>query len=112
MINVAPSAAQATAGLSAPVSPAAATISGEGVSPAAMAAARGSPPGNAAATAFADAGRLAGSGSRQRRMARSVAGSIPATWLERLFGRRVSRCICSISAALPASKARRPVNSS
>ena len=37
-------------------SPAAATISGDGVSPAASAAASGSPPGSAAATASADAG--------------------------------------------------------
>jgi predicted kinase len=41
---------QATAGRKPSVSPEAATISGDGVSPAASAAANGSPPGNAAAT--------------------------------------------------------------
>ena len=46
----------AMAGLSAPSAGAAATISGEGVSPAARAAAIGSPPGSAAATCIADAG--------------------------------------------------------
>ena len=51
--------------------PAAATISGDGVSPAASAAASGSPPGSAAATASADAGRASGpargsAGSRAR----------------------------------------------
>ena len=64
----------AASGRSALVSPAAATISGDGVSPAASAAASGSPPGSAAATASAEAGRCAGSGSRQRRIARSIAG--------------------------------------
>ena len=43
-----------------PLSPAAATISGEGVSPAASAAASGSPPGSAAATCAAEAGRADG----------------------------------------------------
>ena len=43
------------AAASAPCSPAAATISGDGVSPAASAAASGSPPGSAAATASAEA---------------------------------------------------------
>ena len=50
------------------VSPAAATNSGDGVSPAARAAASGSLPGSAAATASADAGRRAGSGSRHWRI--------------------------------------------
>jgi len=58
--------------------PAAATISGDGVSPAARAAASGSPPGSAAEMARAVAGRLAGSGSRQRRMTFSTAGSMSA----------------------------------
>ena len=64
-----------SAGLNALVSPAAASISGDGVSPAASAAASGSPPGSAAATASADPGRCAGSRSRQRRITRSIAGS-------------------------------------
>ena len=60
--------------------PAAATISGDGVSPAARAAASGSPPGNAADTASADAGRRAGSrrdsaGSRARPPDRSSSRS-------------------------------------
>ena len=38
-----------------------ATSSGDGVSPAAIAAIRGSPPGNAAATSWTDLGRRAGS---------------------------------------------------
>ena len=46
--------------------PAAATIAGDGVSPAASAAASGSPPGSAADTAIALAGRSAGSRERQR----------------------------------------------
>ena len=55
-------------------SPAAATISGEGVSPAATAAASGSPPGSIASTARAEAGRAAGSSSRHCRITRSTAG--------------------------------------
>src|ERR1035441_2166246 len=54
-------------------SPAAATISGDGVSPAASAAASGSPPGRAAATARAEAGRAAGSGPPQGRITRLAA---------------------------------------
>src|SRR5262249_29459371 len=53
---------------SAPVSSDAATISGEGVSPAASASASGSPPGSARDTSSADEGRRAGFGSRQRWM--------------------------------------------
>ncbi len=56
-------------------SPDAATISGDGVSPAASAAAIGSPPGSAIATFNADEGRLRGSVSRQRRITRSIVGS-------------------------------------
>jgi hypothetical protein len=51
----------AIAGRRPSVSPEAATISGDGVSPAASATARRSPPGSAAATCSADAGRFAGS---------------------------------------------------
>ena len=51
------------------VMPAAATISGDGVSPAASAAASGSPPGSAAATASAEAGRALGIRLRQRMIA-------------------------------------------
>ncbi len=51
----------ATTGLRIPSVGAAATISGEGVSPAASAAAIGSPPGNAAATCKADEGLCDGS---------------------------------------------------
>ncbi len=66
-----------------PSAPAAsATISGDGVSPAASAAARGSPPEMAAATDRADFGRLAGSGSRQLRIARFTVGSRPSIWLD------------------------------
>src|SRR4029077_12383397 len=72
-----PSAPHASAGDTAPLSPASATLSGDGVSPAARAAASGSPPGSAAATARADGGRRAGSGSRQRRRTRSTIGSNP-----------------------------------
>ena len=56
------------------VSPWDATISGDGVSPAANAAASGSPPGSSAITESAFAGRFNGSGSRQRRMAFSTPG--------------------------------------
>jgi len=71
-------------------SPAAATISGEGVSPAA----------SAAATARALGGRWRGSSSRQRAITRSTAGSMSLTSVETLGGavRRES------------SKARLPVN--
>ena len=105
------SSAQATAGRSAPFPPEAATISGDGVSPAASAAASGSPPGNAAATASAEAGRSAGSLSRQRRIARSVASSIPSTSRVGGNGLSCSRSL-SISAVVLAVKAVLPVNSS
>src|SRR5580658_4465307 len=55
-------------------SPDAATSCGEGVSPAASAAANGSPPGRAAATLRTVAGRADGSVSKQRRMTRSMIG--------------------------------------
>ena len=60
--RAAASQATATFGSRPSVSPAAATRSGEGVSPAASAAASGSPPGSPAATAKAEAGRWRGSG--------------------------------------------------
>ena len=56
--------ASAIAGVIPTVSPAAATALGDGVSPRASAAAIGSPPGSAADTASADAGRSAGSFAR------------------------------------------------
>ena len=46
---------------------------GDGVSPAASASASGSPPGSDAETSSADAGRSLGSGSRHRKIARSIA---------------------------------------
>ncbi len=67
--------ATAVRGCSPSFSPEAATISGEGVSPAASAAAIGSPPGSAIATFSADEGRLRGSASRHRRITRSIVGS-------------------------------------
>ena len=70
-----------TAGFNASVCPAAATISGDGVSPAASAAASGSPPGSAAATASADAGRSSGAGFRHRMIANSIFGSSVVTML-------------------------------
>ena len=78
-------------------SPAAATISGDGVSPAASAAASGSLPGRAAETASAERGRRDGSGSRQRAMMRSTAGSRSRATLVRLTG--VLACCAAISSA-------------
>jgi hypothetical protein len=92
-------------------SPAAATISGEGVSPAANTAASGSPPGKAAATARADPGRRDGSGSRQRRSAASIAGSIVLTTADGAVRSPVSYC-ATRSPTVFATNARRPVNSS
>ena len=62
------------------------TICGDGVSPAAKAAARGSPPGKAAATFNAELIRFAGSGSRQRKITRSTAGSRSFTTVDGLLG--------------------------
>ena len=73
-MTVAATSASPIAGCKTSALPAAATISGDGVSPAASAAASGSPPGNAAATASADAGPLADRGLRQRMIARSIFG--------------------------------------
>src|SRR5262245_57718441 len=78
--------ATAVTGRSDPSFGAAATISGDGVSPAARAAARGSPPGSAAATSIAEEGRLDGFFSRQRRITRSTFGSISFTCEEGLLG--------------------------
>ena len=50
------------------------------------AACRGSPPGSAAATCAAEDGRCRGSFSMHRRIARSTAGSIPATRSDGLVG--------------------------
>jgi hypothetical protein len=58
-----------------PSEPAAATIWGDGVSPAAKAAASGSPPGKAAAMTTADWGRRFGSGSRHRSITRCTSGA-------------------------------------
>ena len=84
---MAPSIDHAARRLNPAPSPAAATISGDGVSPAANVAASGSPPGSAAATASAEAGRRSGSGSRHRRMMWSIAASIALT----TCGRRLER---------------------
>ena len=87
--------------------PAAATASGEGVSPAESVAAR-RPPGNAAATAMGEAGLRAGSRSRQRRMTCSIAGSTS--------GKSSERPTCggpfleSAPGAASGGNARRPVN--
>ena len=99
----------AGSGASALTAPAAATISGDGVSPAASAAASGSPPGNAAATASADAGRMAGSRCRQRMMARSIAGSRFVTIDDGGAMPSCSRFAISSATFFPSS-ARRPVN--
>ncbi len=107
----APIRASAAFGLRIPSSPAAATISGEGVSPAASAAASGSPPGSAAATASAEGGRWRGSRSRQRSTARSTAGSRPSTRAVGRVGEDSSRNR-RISSAESASKAGLPVKSS
>ncbi len=93
-----------------PLPPAPATISGDGVSPAATAIVRGSPPGSAAASAAADGGRFAGTGSKQRRIARSTAGSIPLICVDGLLG--VDCCSWASSSRLLASSARLPVKSS
>ena len=69
--------AQAARGPSPSVSPAAATSSGDGVSPAAIAASSGSRPPSIAATTSAEGGRLRGSFSRHARIVRSTAGARP-----------------------------------
>ena len=102
----------ATAGRNPPCFGAAATISGDGVSPAASAAASGSPPGKAAATCNADAGRFAESRSRQRKMTGSMSGSSSGTSSPRLVGVLSLRRSRSNSGNVDASKARLPVNTS
>src|SRR5271166_6255884 len=87
-------------------SPDAATNCGEGVSPAASAAASGSPPGRAAATLKTFAGRAEGSFSMQRRMTRSTIGLRSLTTDEGLLG------VLSPSPPGLAAKARLPVNTS
>ena len=79
------------------VSPDAATNCGEGVSPAASAAASGSPPGNAAATARAVAGRAEGSVSRQRRITFSTIGSRSFTTDDGRLGVRSARACTSFA---------------
>jgi len=74
------------AGVAAGGSLSSATISGDGVSPAARAAARRSPPGRAAATASADAGRREGLACRQRRITFSTSGSRSLTSVVGLTG--------------------------
>lgn len=103
------SAAHASGGRKPSSFPAAATILGEGVSPAARAAARGSPPGSAADTASADAGRRAGSFSKQRRIARSTAGSISVMIVDGWVG-LISRCNRTSSETVAALNAAFPVN--
>jgi len=88
--------------------PAAATISGDGVSPAASAAARGSPPGSDADTRIAEAGRRAGSLSRQRTIASSIAGSSVFTIVVGAVN-APDWCRSISSLSVFASKARRPV---
>ena len=75
--TMAASSGHARAGRSAPLCPAAAIISGDGMRPAANAADNASPPGSSAATDQAEVGRSAGSASRQRRMA-SLGGRVDA----------------------------------
>ena len=75
-----------TLGVNPIFSPLAATSSGEGVSPAANAAASGSPPGSAAAICTTLPGRRVGSFSRHRRITRSIAGSMSGTTLESVLG--------------------------
>jgi hypothetical protein len=106
--SAAASQASASLGGSPSVSPAAATSSGDGVSPAARAAASGSPPGSPAATAIAEAGRCRGSGCRQRMITRSAVGSRSRATLVMLTGAARS-CICMSSISDAASKARFPV---
>jgi hypothetical protein len=101
-------AGQATIGRRSPTAPAAATISGDGVSPAASAAASGSPPGSEAITAWAEGGRLFGSSSRQRAITRSTAGSMSRTMLDTL-GVFVEARLLMISCSVPSYR-RRPVN--
>lgn len=91
----------------APVSSDAATISGDGVSPAASASASGSPPGSARATASADCGRLAASGSRHFAIRRSTAGSTSLITLAAL-GTAVRSRVSNARLPVNISKSTRP----
>src|SRR5215470_308240 len=66
--------------------PAAATVSGDGVSPAATAARKGLPTGSAAATSDAEDGRSSAFGARQQLMMRSITGSKPLMMLDSRTG--------------------------
>jgi len=91
--------------------PEAATIPGDGVSPAASAAASGSPPGSAAATCATELGRARGSFSRQRMITRSTTGSMSRVISEGATG--VAPVFCARNSASDcASNVRRPVYSS
>ena len=68
---------------------------GDGVSPAAKAAASGSPPGSDAAAAATDFGRSWDSFSRQRRITRSTAGSMSSTTSDGAFVEDVSVLLLS-----------------
>ena len=92
-----------------PFPPLAATSSGDGISPAAIAAASGSPPGSAAATWTTFAGRSPGSFSRQRCIIPSTAGSISRTMPDKRLGDTWSRMRTS-SAMDPARNTGFPVN--
>src|SRR5262245_38163140 len=83
---IVPTNAIAFDGRNASLEPDAATMSGDGVSPAASASASGSPPGSAAASANADGGRSFGLGSRHRRIARSIAESRSGTSVDGFAG--------------------------
>jgi len=101
----------AHAGRNPSFNPDAATISGEGVSPAAIAAASGSPPGSATANCATDPGRERGSRSMHRRIRRSTTGSTPSLISDGAVGVDPSFCARS-SAIVAAVKARLPLLSS
>jgi hypothetical protein len=105
------SQAHAAFGLRSPTTAAAATISGDGVSPRAIAACNGSPPGSAACTAMAVLGREAASRARQLKITRSTPRSSSVTRLDGAVGVDSERAFSS-SDIDPASHARRPVNTS
>ena len=88
--------------------PAAATASGDGVSPAATAASSGSVTGSPASTARAEAGRAAGSSCTQAWIIFSSAGCAMRATLES-FGDFASRCSATSVSTERASKKRCPV---
>ena len=94
------SSATAMGGASPSFSPEAATSSGDGVSPAAMAAASGSPPGSEAANWVTDAGRARGSRSRQRRITRSTSEIDAGPDVGRRPGRGVFLLVAQLREAL------------